>query len=411
MTTSLHTDHYELTMVEAAMADGTADRPCVFSAFARRLPGSADVGVVAGVDAALDAIVSFRFTEDDLAALTDVVSPTTLDRLGRYRFPGTVEVVDDGELYFPAEPVLTVIAPFADAIVLETVVLAHLNGASGIATAAASMRAAAGDRLLSEQGSRRIDPHAAIEAARAAWIAGFDSSSNLAAGARYGVPTAGTAAHSWTLLHLDGEQSAFEAQLRALGPDTTLLVDTFDVPGGIDHAMAAARIVYDRAGPGAIRIDSGDLAEASRDARRQLDAGGATDTKIIVSGEVDEAGIRRLADAPVDGFGVGTNVVIAPSPGFVYKLVATDGGRGWTDVAKQSEGKEMTGGRRIVTRGEGGPAQVALSPDVAPEDADVPGRRVVTATAIRDGQLLRADDPVRSTVLARERHVHARTGA
>lgn len=402
VTTSLQTDHYELTMAMASIHEGTADRPCVFSAFARRTDGP--FGVVGGVDAAIGAILSFRFTDDDLDALTDVVDADTCDRLAAYRFTGDVEVVDDGELFFPNEPIVTVLGTFADAIVLETIVLSNLNGSAGVATAAARMRAAAGDRVLAEQGSRRVNPDTATEAARAAWIAGFDSSSNLAAGARYGVPTTGTAAHAWTLLHVDDEQAAFEAQLRALGHGTTLLVDTYDIARGIDRAMAAARAVSGQTGPGAVRIDSGDLLAESRTARRQLDAGGATDTRIMVSGEIDVAEIERLADAPVDGFGVGTNVVRTPSPGFVYKLVATDPGDGWTEVAKTSPGKPTTGGRRLVVRGPDGADTVALAPRLPAEDAVLPGRRVVTRTAVRAGRTTGETDTIATTAAARERH-------
>lgn len=402
MTTSLHTDHYELTMAMASIHEGTAERPCVFSAFARRTDGP--LGVVGGVDAAVEAILAFRFTDDDLDALTEVVDAGTCDRLAAYRFTGDVEVVDDGELFFPNEPVVTVLGSFADAIVLETIILSHLNGSAGVATAAARMRAAAGDRLLAEQGSRRVDPATATEAARAAWTAGFDSSSNLAAGARYGVPTTGTAAHAWTLLHVDDEQAAFEAQLRALGNGTTLLVDTYDITRGIDRSMAAARAVSGQPGPGAVRIDSGDLWAESHAARRQLDAGGAADTRIMVSGEVDVEEIERLAAAPVDGFGVGTNVVRTPSPGFVYKLVTTDPGHGWTEVAKTSPGKPTTGGRRVVVRGPDGADTMPLDPELPAEDAAFPGRRVVTRTAVRAGRPTSESDPVATSSAARARH-------
>lgn len=407
MTWSLHTDHYELTMVQAALAGGIADRPCVFSAFARRVPGDAPYGVVGGVDAALEAITSFRFTGDDIAALRDVLDEATLQYLASYRFDGDVEVIDDGELYFADEPVLTVTATFAEAVALETVALSHLNGSCGVATAAARMRAAAGDRILSEQGSRRVHPEAAVAAARAAYVAGFDSTSNLAAGVRYGIPTMGTAAHSWTLLHADDESAAFETQLRALGPDTTLLVDTFDTARGIDRAMAAARAVHGRAGPGAVRIDSGDLRAESVLARQQLDAGGATHTRIIVSGEVDDELIRDLAGAPVDGFGVGTNVVIAPSPGFVYKLVATDLGDGWVDVAKTSPTKATTGGRRVVCRCDpGGHDAVPVPPGRPATDAVTDGR-LVTRLAIETGELVHPTDEVTATADARARHLAA----
>jgi nicotinate phosphoribosyltransferase len=239
--------------------------------------------------------------------------------------------------------VLTVSGTFGEAVLLETLTLSILNHDCAVAAAAARMVTAAGDRPLIEMGSRRTHEEAAVAAARAAYLAGFSSTSNLEAGRRYGVPTSGTAAHAFTLLH-DSETDAFRAQLDALGADTTLLVDTYDIAQGIRTAIEVA-------GPdlGAVRIDSGDLAVLAREARRLLDSLGATKTRVVLSGDLDEWAIAGLSGAPVDMYGVGTSVVTgsgAPTADMVYKLVEVDG----RPVAKRSEHKATQGGRKTALR-------------------------------------------------------------
>jgi nicotinate phosphoribosyltransferase len=345
ISTALLTDHYELTMLTAALRDGSGGRTCVFEAFARRLPEGRRYGVVAGTGRLLDAIGSFRFDGGQLDYLAGrgVIDAATRDWLAGYRFSGDVVGYPEGELYFPGSPVLTVRAPFAEAVVLETLVLSVLNHDCAIAAAAARMVTAAGGRPIIEMGSRRTHEEAAVAAARAAYLAGFAGTSNLAAGRRYGVPTLGTAAHAFTLLHAT-EADAFRAQLDALGVDTTLLVDTYDISRGIRTAVEVA-------GPrlGAIRIDSGDLAVLAVQARELLDSLGATDTRIVLSGDLDEYAIASLGAAPVDAYGAGTAVVTgsgAPTAGMVYKLVEVDG----RPVAKRSEHKATHGGRKIAVR-------------------------------------------------------------
>lgn len=345
VSSALLTDHYELTMLSAALADGTAGRRCVFEAFARRLPPGRRYGVVAGTGRLLEEIAAFRFAADELDYLcgSGVIDESLRERLAGYRFGGDIDGYPEGELYFPGSPVLTVTGTFADAVVLETLVLSVLNHDCAVASAAARMVSAAGDRPIIEMGSRRTHEQAAVAAARAAYLAGFTATSNLAAGRRYGVPTAGTSAHSFTLLH-DAEADAFRAQVAALGGGTTLLVDTYDIAEGIAGAVEAA-------GPelGAIRIDSGDLSELARQARAQLDALGATKTRIVVSGDLDEWGIQALAAAPVDAYGCGTAVVTgsgAPTAAMIYKLVEVDG----RAVAKRSEHKTTHGGRKCAVR-------------------------------------------------------------
>ncbi|MGA3525836.1 nicotinate phosphoribosyltransferase [Melissospora conviva] len=342
---SMLTDHYELTMISAALQDGTADRGCVFEVFTRRLPTGRRYGVVAGTGRLIDMIRDFRFDADEVAFLrrTGVVDETTAAWLADYRFRGDIEGYAEGELFFPNSPVLTISGTFAECVVLETLVLSVLNYDCAIAAAAARMVTAARGRTLIEMGSRRAHEEAAVAAARASYLAGFSFTSNLAAGQRYGIPTAGTAAHAFTLLH-DDERTAFASQVATLGKGTTLLVDTYDISQGIRNAIAVA-------GPelGAVRIDSGDLAVLAQQSRDLLDSLGATETRIVVSGDLDEYAIAALAAEPVDIYGAGTAVVTgsgAPTAGLVYKLVEVEG----RPVVKRSEHKATIGGRKTAVR-------------------------------------------------------------
>ena len=345
----LRTDHYELTMLQAALKSGAASRRCVFEVFTRSLAGRRRYGVAAGLGRLLTTLPEFRFDDDALAFLASahVVDDVTCEWLASYRFGGSIDAYAEGEAYFPGSPVLVVEGSFAECIVLETLVLSILNHDSAIAAAAARIVSAAGDRPCIEMGSRRTHEDAAIAGARAAYLGGFTTTSNLAAGRVYGVPTAGTAAHAFTLVH-DDETAAFAAQVASLGKATTLLVDTYDVEAGIRAAVAVA-------GPelGAIRLDSGDLVSGAYRARELLDALGARSTRIVVTSDLDENAIARLAAAPVDAYGVGTSVATGsgvPTAGFVYKLVARETASGWTPVEKRSVGKGSRGGRKWATR-------------------------------------------------------------
>lgn len=346
--TALLTDRYELTMVEAALRSGAAGRRCVFEVFARRLPQGRRFGVVAGTGRLLEAIGEFRFGDVELAALSSVVDGATLDWLAAYRFSGEVTGYGEGEVFLPGSPILVVEAGFAQAVVLETLVLSILNHDCAIAAAASRMVIAAQGRPCLEMGSRRTHEHAAVAAARAAYLAGFAGTSNLDAGRRYAIPTIGTAAHAFTLLH-DDERAAFTAQVAVLGPGTTLLVDTYDVEQGVRTAVEVA-------GPelGAIRLDSGDLLDQAIAVRAQLDALGAHGTRIVVTSDLDEHAIAALAAAPVDSYGVGTSLVTgsgAPTAGLVYKLVAREGAGGeLVGVAKRSLDKTSIAGRKWAMR-------------------------------------------------------------
>ncbi|MBK1785877.1 nicotinate phosphoribosyltransferase [Prauserella cavernicola] len=343
--TALLTDHYELTMLGSALADGTGKRDCVFEVFARRLPSGRRYGVIAGTARVIDAIADFRFTDAEIAQLeaTAVVDDDTLAWLADYEFSGEVDGYPEGELYFPGSPILTVRGSFAECVVLETLALSILNHDSAVASAAARMSGAAHGRPIIEMGGRRTHELAAVAAARAAYLAGFATTSNLEAGRRYGIPTRGTVAHAFMLLH-DTEEAAFRAQIEKMGVDTTLLVDTYDITAGIETAVRVAGSEL-----GAIRIDSGDVGVLARKAREQLDSLGAKDTRIVVSGDLDEHAIAALRAEPVDAYGVGTSVVTgsgAPTAGMVYKLVEVDG----KPVAKRSEHKASRGGRKSALR-------------------------------------------------------------
>ncbi|MCD4535591.1 nicotinate phosphoribosyltransferase [Nocardioides sp. cx-169] len=338
-------------MLSSWVTDGSVGDRAVFEAFARSLPEGRRYGMLAGLGRLLPLIADFTFDADEVAWLQaeGVVNEPTADYLRTFRFSGDIDGYREGDLYFPQSPVLTVTGTLGECVLLETLVLSVLNHDTAIASAAARMVTAAEGRPLVEMGSRRTHEEAAVAAARAAYVAGFAATSNLAAGRRHGVPTVGTAAHAFTLAHAS-EADAFRSQVATQGAGTTLLVDTFDIEQGIRTAVEVAG-----PGLGAVRIDSGDLAVESRRARVLLDSLGATSTRITVTSDLDEYVIAALADAPIDGYGVGTRVVTGsghPTSSMVYKLVAVaDSPDGeLRPVAKKSAAKASTGGRKAVRR-------------------------------------------------------------
>ena len=349
-TTSLLTDHYELTMLQAALASGTAHRRCTFEVFTRRLPAGRRYGVLAGTGRFLEGLQSFRFDDEDLSFLAsrNIVNAQTLKYLENFRFTGNIRGYVEGEIFFPHSPVVQVEATFAEACILETYLLSILNYDSAVASAASRMTAAAGHRPCIEMGSRRAHERAAVSAARAAAIAGFTATSNLEAGKRYGLHTLGTSAHAFTLLY-DSEREAFEAQLQSLGARTTLLADTYDVEN-------AVRLGVELAGEelGGVRLDSGDLVASAQRVRELLDSLGNHNTKITVTSDLDEYAIASLAAAPVDSYGVGTRLVTgsgAPTSAMVYKLVERENTAGELEpVAKTSAGKRSLGGAKQAAR-------------------------------------------------------------
>ena len=397
-------------MLQGSLRSGAAHRRAVFEVFARHLPHGRRYGVVAGTGRLLDAIERFRFSPADLDFLGNagIVDSPTLAFLESYRFSGNVWGYSEGDCYFPGSPILVVEGTFAEAVLLETVTLSILNHDCAIASAASRMVTAAGDRPLIEMGSRRTHEWAAVASARSAYIAGFASTSNLRARFTYGVPSAGTSAHAFTLVH-DNERSAFATQVEALGKATTLLVDTYDVPRAVRTAISVAGTEL-----GAVRIDSGDLPVLARQVRTELDALGATSTRIILTGDLDEYSIAALGAVPVDGYGVGTSLVTgsgAPTAALVYKLVARSSSPSSSPssfddgdlvpVAKRSVGKPGRGGRKWAVRhrdanGTALSERISLSPpDPGPRD------RELLSLLVSEGQVV---DRSAGIEAAREQH-------
>ena len=388
--TALLTDKYELTMLQAALRDGSANRQVTCEVFGRRLPNERRYGVVAGTERVLRAVEDFRFSANQLAEM-DFLDEKTKEYLRHYRFSGQIDGYREGELYFPNSPILTVRGTFGECLILETVILSIMNADSAVASAASRMVTAADGRPIIEMGSRRTHEYAAVTSARAAYLAGFEATSNLEAGYRYGIPVSGTAAHSWTLAHTnpDGtpnEEAAFRSQIDTLGVDTTLLVDTYDITKGVETAVKVG-------GPqlGGVRIDSGDLGAVTRRVRKQLDDLGNHNTNIVVSSDLDEFAIAGLRGDPVDVYGVGTSVATgagAPTAGMVYKVVEVDG----IPVAKRSTSKQSVGGakRALRTYRSSG---VAVEEIVYPFDAPAPDTgqldtHEMTIPLMRDGHIV-----------------------
>ena len=315
---ALMTDMYEYTMLDACLKDGTANRKCVFEIFTRHLPLGRHYGVAAGQGRILDALEKFHLDDNDLKFLADrkVVSPETIKWLENFHFSGSIKGYREGEMFFPNSPILQVEGTFGECTLLETLLLSILNYDSAVASAASRMVTAAKDRPCMDMGGRRTNEWAAVAAARAAVVGGFKGTANLLAAQLYGLKAIGTAAHCFTLVH-DDERSAFESQIAALGKNTTLLVDTYNIEEAVKTAVEVA-------GPelGGVRIDSGDLASLAQRVRNQLDALGATNTKITV-----------------------------PTCAMVYKLTERENSAGeMQPVAKKSKDKATVPGRKLAFR-------------------------------------------------------------
>ena len=347
---AMMTDMYEYTMLDAALKDGTANRKCVFEIFTRHLPEGRRYGVVAGTGRILDALERFHLDDDDLRFLSDrkIVSAETIAWLERFHFSGSVKGYREGEMFFPNSPVLQVEGTFGECTLLETLLLSILNYDCAVASAASRMVTAAKDRPCMDMGGRRTNEWSAVAASRAAVVGGFQGTANLLAAQLYGLKAIGTAAHCFTLVH-DSERDAFISQIDALGRNTTLLVDTYNIEEAVKTAVEVA-------GPklGGVRIDSGDLAALAQRVRNQLDALGATNTKITVTNDLDEYALAALQTAPVDSYGVGTRLVTgsgAPTCAMVYKLTERENADGvMQPVAKKSKDKATVPGRKLAFR-------------------------------------------------------------
>jgi len=369
---ALFTDLYELTMLQAYFADGM-ERDAVFEVFFRELPEHRNYVMAAGLDDVLDFLEALRFHDDDIEWLAGLgqFSDAFLERLRGFGFSGEVHAVPEGTLVFGNEPILQVMAPLPEAQLIETFVLNQLHVQSLAATKAARVVTAAGGRAVVDFGSRRSHgTDAALKVARGSYVAGVAATSNLAAARLYGIPPSGTMAHSFVQSHAD-EAGAFRSFAREF-PETTLLVDTYDTLAGVRRVIELARELGDDFRVRAVRLDSGDLLDLSRRARALLDEAGLDDMKIIASSSLDEYRIAALieADAPIDGFGVGTELHVSgdtPDIDLSYKLVAYAG----EPRMKLSSGKVTLPGRKQVFREqEGGRMR---GDTVARHDESLPG--------------------------------------
>lgn len=368
-------------MLDAALKDGTAHRRCTFEVFGRRLPATRRFGVVAGTGRILEALERFEFDDEQIEWLSSqgIISEEAASFLATWRFTGDMWGYAEGECYFPGSPLLTVEGSFADCTLLETLLLSVLNHDCAVASAASRMTIAAHGRPCMDMGARRAHERAAVSAARAAIIGGFQGTSDLEAAKRYGIHAIGTAAHAFTLLH-DSERDAFDSQVASLGAGTTLLVDTYDIAQGVVNAVEAARAAGGELG--AVRLDSGDLVAQAFKVRGQLDAMGATSTKITVTSDLDEYAIAALGAAPVDSYGVGTRLVTGsgvPTAALVYKVVSREDASGAiVPVAKKSESKSTVGGRKVAGR-------------VMGDDGYASEELLLVGTSMEEGQKLLAE--------------------
>ena len=418
ITTSLLTDMYELTMVDATLQSGTWNRQVTFELFGRRLPPARRFGVMSGNARIIEALERFEFSKDEIDYLSreKIVSDDCLDYLKDYRFKGRIRGYAEGECYFESSPLLQVEGTFAECVLLETLLLSILNHDCAVASAASRMTIAAHGRPCVDMGARRTHERSAVSAARAAYIGGFKGTSCLEAGKRYGIPTIGTAAHSFTLIH-DSEEDAFRAQLANLGPGTTLLVDTYDVQRAVKRGVKLAREAGGELG--CVRLDSGDLVAEAFKVRALLDSLDAKSTKITVTNDLDEYAIAALGAAPVDSYGVGTKMVTGsgiPTAALVYKLVQRVNEDGSVhDVAKRSSSKSTLGGRKFAgrARGEDGYATgelvvIADSAEQAQAEFERRNARALLVDLVTDGQANASFVGKEALQEAQERHIHSR---
>ncbi len=342
-TNALNIDLYELTMSQVYWRRGM-DSNATFSLFFRGYPPNRAFYLACGIDHALQYLKDFHFTDEEIIQLnaSQSLSADFVDHLAGLTFDGSIRAVPEGTIVFANEPLIEVTAPIIQAQLVETMLLNIVTSASLFATKATRIVKAADSRSVVDFGSRRAHSvESAIIAARSAYIAGFDGTSNVRAAASFGIPAVGTMAHSFVQA-FEEESEAFQTYAAEFPDATTLLVDTYDILRGIENAVKVGLHLGEQGKKlGAIRLDSGDLAHWSREARTLLDSAGLTETRIIASGGLDEHSVSNLttADAPIDAFGVGTRFTTsadAPYIDSVYKLVELDG----RPIFKTSEGKE-----------------------------------------------------------------------
>ena len=353
MLSPLLTDLYQLTMLYAYVKNGKTEE-AAFELFIRELPENRNYLVFAGLPWVVDFIENLHFSKEEIDYLHSLklFPDDFLDFLRELRFTGRVYAMREGEIFFQNEPVLRVEAPIYQAQLLETAIMNQIHITSLIASKAARVYTVAGGRKLADFSLRRTHgADAGMKVAYACYLAGFDGTSNVLAGKEFGIPVIGTVAHSF-IMAFESEEEAFRAYLKAFPERAVLLADTYDTVEGVKRAIKVAKEMGVKLK--GIRLDSGNVVELSKVARKLLDEAGFKECKIIVSGGLDEYRIEEIvkAGAPVDAFGVGTKVgTSADSPyiDFVYKLVQV----GNRPIMKTSTGKKMYPGKKQVFRQEG----------------------------------------------------------
>ena len=386
---ALFTDLYELKMLQAYVEEGMTE-DAVFSLFIRRLPGSRNFLLACGLETVLDYLENLFFTDEEIGFLGSLgyFSDRFLAWLRDFAFRGDVYAMPEGTPLFPNEPILEVKAPLPEAQLVETFILNQIHMQTLLASKAQRVVTVAEGRPVIDFGARRMHGiDTALKGARAFYIAGVAATSNVLAGRLYGIPVAGTMAHSYIQAHED-EASAFRS-FAQLYPDTILLVDTYDTLNGVRNVIELAKLFGKRFHVNAVRLDSGDLITLSKEARRLLDDANLNKVQIFASGGLDEYTIAELlsSGAPIDGFGVGTNMGVssdAPDVDIAYKLCEYAGkGR-----LKLSIGKPVLPGRKQVFRIPEGDSD--MRDIIARSDEDLPGRPLLSAV-MRKGRRLSAD--------------------
>lgn len=357
---ALHTDLYQINMSESYWADGMHERKAVFELFFRKLPFGNGYAIFAGLERVLDYLRDFRFTESDLAYLQEEVGykEDYIEYLRTVRFTGNVYSVLEGELVFQNEPLIRIEAPLVEAQLIETALLNIVNYQTLIATKASRIKQIVKEQRVMEFGTRRAqEMDAAVWGTRAAFIGGLEATSNVRAGKRFGIPVAGTHAHSMVQAYKD-EYEAFHSYAKR-HKDCVFLVDTYDtLKSGVPTAIRVAKELGDKINFQGIRLDSGDIAFLSKEARKMLDEAGFPDVQIVVSNDLDEYTILNLKaqGARVDSWGIGTKLITAydqPALGAVYKIVAIENEHGeMEDTIKISGNAEKvtTPGQKNVYR-------------------------------------------------------------
>ncbi|PWK13045.1 nicotinate phosphoribosyltransferase [Tumebacillus permanentifrigoris] len=397
---ALHTDKYQINMMYAHWFHGTENNRAVFEAFFRKRPFKNGFAVFAGLQRIVDYLSSLRFSEETLAYLAEQeenYDPKFLDALREFRFTGDLYCVKEGTIVFPNEPLIRVEARIFEAQLIETAVLNFMNYQTLIATKAARIKQVAPDDILLEFGTRRAqEADAAVWGARSAYIAGFHATSNVRAGMLFDIPAKGTHAHSWVQDH-DSELESFERFAEALPNTVTLLVDTYDtLKSGVPNAIKVAKHMESQGKRmGGIRLDSGDLAYLSKQARQMLDEAGLPYVKIVASNDLDEHTILHLKSegARIDTWGVGTQLITAsdqPSLGGVYKLVAREQGGAYIPTIKISGNPEKitTPGFKTVYR--------IINRATGKAEADYIA--LTTETDVRNGDRIKLFDPVHTYI-------------